>query len=154
MLEFRKQKKKLLPVPQSRPFGVKRISVEILQNQSVDQGKFRSYQSKISVSEVIKGIRSLSQVHHCMQKDLLDFQCVWPNINTRKEAHLAKAYVSCNLLFRCLGGDFNINILIQERFPIERQTKGMRKCNKFIVTPICTKFCYLMRNSHGLEKAA
>ena len=31
-----------------------------------------------------------------------------------------------------MGGDLNITILIQERYPIERQTKGMGKFNKFV----------------------
>ena len=31
-----------------------------------------------------------------------------------------------------MGGDFNVTRIIQERFPIGRQTRGMRKFNKFI----------------------
>lgn len=53
-----------------------------------------------------------------------------------------------------MGGDFSITRLIQERFPISRQTRGMRKFNKLIDDTNFFEIRYLMGNSYDLEKAA
>lgn len=52
-----------------------------------------------------------------------------------------------------MGGDINITCWGHERFPFQRNTRGMWNFNKFIVLANLIKFLFKMEHTHVLGRA-
>lgn len=92
-------------------------------------------ESKMSVIEILKGGYSLSM--KC--KTICKKECWITNVYGLTD-YRERSFVWLELFSLsdyilepwCIGGDFNITRRPQERFPVGRLTKGMKKFNKFI----------------------
>ena len=71
-----------------------------------------------------------------MQETLLDYQCIWFVwlLVTEKKTLWPElsSILECGVEAWCLGGDFNVTRMADERPPIGRNTRGMRLFNNFI----------------------